>query len=78
MPRDDQLVGVAVGAVAAAGGEGPAVTETEWREAAAVTGEVAAAVTAEATGAAEVTEGRGGAADVSTYVLFSPVERREL
>ncbi len=71
MPRDDQLgVGVVVGAVAAeAGGEGAAVTETGWREAAAVTGEEAAAVTAEATEAEEVTEGRGGA-DVSTNLLL--------
>ncbi len=76
MPRDDQLgvVGPAAGAVAA-GGEGAAVTETGRRAAAAVTGEAVAADTAEATVAAEeVTEGRGGA-DVSTSVLFPPVEK---
>ncbi len=71
LPRDDQQGVAEAGAVAAAaGGEGAAVTETGWREAAAVTGEVAAAVTAEATGAAEeVTEGRGGE-DVSTNLLL--------
>jgi hypothetical protein len=74
LPRDDQLgvAAVAAGAVAAAaGGEAAAVTETGWR--AAVTGEAAAVVTAEATGAVEVTEGRGGVADVSTNVLFPPM-----